>query len=314
MNAKSWVLIIGAILGSTGLSQWYVQHQEAAKELKYLIVTTDDAGWCPAVNEATIKALEFGLVKSTSIMVVCPGFDEFAAFATSHPEYDYGVHLTLTSDNSDFSWGPILGSSVPSLIRADGNFWRHASEVAEHADIDDVTRELEAQIRRALDRGIRITHLDHHMWVLLQRPDLFEVFVKLGLEFNIPIRAHREFNSDESGPRLQNPDDYHRIIQPLTARHDYLFDSIEANNYLISPDNKESYFLNAVRGLQPGVSEFVIHCSVNRPDMKRPPAVERREADFAVFTSQRMRDEIQKLGIRIIDWKELAELRKQGTI
>ncbi len=281
---------------------------------RYLIVTADDAGLCPAVNEATIAALESGLVSSASIMVVSPGFEEFAQYAVAHPEHDYGVHLALTSENPDMRWGPLLGAAVPSLTKMDGLFWRKSEEVAEHAVAEEVGRELEAQIRRALDRGIRVSHLDHHMWVLLQRPDLLEVFVRLGLEFQIPLRIHREFVAEECGGKLQNAADYQRLIQPLVDRKDRLLDFIETNNYRVPADEKRAYFLKALRSLPPGVSEFVIHCTVVRPGLQMPSAPERRQADFRFFTSPEFRSEIRQLGIRTINWKRLAELRLQGAI
>lgn len=314
MKSRSRVLWIGLVLVVWGIAQWFIWRAMEAADARYLIITADDAGLCPAVNEATVQALEFGLVKSTSIMSVCPGFDEFADYAVAHPAYDYGVHLVLTSENPDFSWGPILGASVPSLVRADGAFWRKSEEVAEHADAGEVAQELEAQVRRVLDRGITVTHLDHHMWVLLQRPDLFEVFVKLGLEFNVPLRIHRDFIKEECGGALQDANEYQRIIKPLVDRKDVLIDFIETNNYLVAPQNKSVHFTNALRTLPPGISEFVIHCSVNRPGMAMPSGVDRRAADLKVFTSREIRDEIRQLGIRVVDWKELVELRKRGTI
>ncbi|WP_010587006.1 polysaccharide deacetylase family protein [Schlesneria paludicola] len=309
---RRW-LIIGALVLGWGGSQ-YIWSAFVAANAQYLIVTADDAGLCPAVNDATIKALEFGLVSSATIMVVCPGFDEFAEYAVAHPEHDYGVHLVLTSENPDFRWGPILGAAVPSLVRMDGSFWRRSQEVAQHAVAEEVGRELEAQVRRALDRGIRVSHLDHHMWVMLQRPDLLDVFVKLGLEFQIPLRIHRDFVAEECGAALQKAEEYKRLIQPLVDRGDRLVDFIESNNYNVSPKNKERYYVNALRKLPTGVSEFVIHCAVNHPGGFLPSALDRREADFRVFTSEGMRNEIKRLDVQIISWKELAELRKKGKI
>ena len=313
-NHRAKLLLIVAGIATWMSASWYSWRAIESSNVQYLIITTDDAGLCPAVNEATAQALEFGLVSSASIMVVCPGFDEFAEYAVKHPEFDYGVHLVLTSEDPQNRWGPILGAAVPSLVRMDGSFWRKAEEVSEHANTEEVGRELEAQVRRALDRGIRITHLDHHMWVMLQRPDLFEVFVRLGLEFKIPLRVHREFVAEECGKAWQNADEYHRIVRPLIDRGDRLFDFIETNNYLASPKQKRNYFINALRSLKPGVSEFVVHCTVNRPGMVLPTAVNRREADFHIFTSAETRNEIQQLRIEIINWKDIVRLQKCGTI
>ena len=275
---------------------------------RYLMIHADDAGLCAAVNEATIQAMEDGVVSSASIMVVCSGFDEIADYATAHPEKDFGVHLVLTCDASDMEWGPILKDNVPSLIQRNGVFWRNSEDVAANAKLEDVDRELRAQVQRALDRGIKVSHLDHHMWVLTQRPEFFAIYVKLSRDFKIPIRLHRYFASKEFGESMQDENAYHSIIEPLIRSGYPMFDFIETRNYQVPAPQKLKYYLNVLQRLEPGISEVVIHCSVNRPGMLLPGAAERREADFAAFTSAEIANEIQRLNIKLVNWKDMVKM------
>src|SRR5689334_2807738 len=84
---------------------------------KLIIVHADDLAETHAVNAAATKAMEAGTINSASIMVACPWFPEMADYAKSHPDADFGLHLTMTSERVYYRWGPVAAKDkVPSLL------------------------------------------------------------------------------------------------------------------------------------------------------------------------------------------------------
>ena len=131
-----------------------LSNPEAATS-KFLIFHADDAGMCNSVNQATIQALENGLVTSTSIMVPTPQFAEFADYAKKNCDRDFGIHLTLTSEWKSLRWKPLLPrEKVESLVDCDGYFWKDVVSVARNVLVSDVEAELTAQIERAIANDI----------------------------------------------------------------------------------------------------------------------------------------------------------------
>jgi chitin disaccharide deacetylase len=82
-------------------------------------------------------------------MVPCPWFPEIADYAKAHPDLDFGLHLTLTSERVYYRWGPLASKDkVPSLIDENGYF-HHDWNAAPKINPADVELELRAQIDRA---------------------------------------------------------------------------------------------------------------------------------------------------------------------
>jgi len=147
------------------------------------IVHADDIGMCHAANEGAFEALANGPATCGSIMVPCPWFREAADHARAHPELDLGVHLTLNCEWDHYRWGPLAGrSAVPSLLDDQGFLPRTTLEVAQRARPEEVAIELRAQVERALEAGVDVTHLDSHMGTCFF-PQFVEVYGGLAREF-----------------------------------------------------------------------------------------------------------------------------------
>lgn len=171
-----------------------------------LIIHADDIGMCYSANKASIEAYEKGVVSSGSLMAPAPWFMEAAAYFGSHPEFDVGVHITLTSEWKLYRWPPVAPKDkVPGLVSKDGFMYRTSEEVAEHADGREVEAEIRAQIERVLEFGIKPTHLDTHMGTVHYRPEFLEAYVGLAVEYGIPVMLHGSASDSERGCRVWFP-------------------------------------------------------------------------------------------------------------
>lgn len=152
-------------------------------DARLVIVNADDLGLSHAANAATFEALRGGLATSASIMVPAPWARE-AAY--QYRGEDIGVHLTLNAEYDRYRWGPI--THAPSLYDGDGGFPRTVDDLWDHADLDEVRRELRAQVERAILWGFDVTHLDSHLGALQLRPEFFDVYLDLAVDFRLPLR------------------------------------------------------------------------------------------------------------------------------
>src|SRR5216683_6769842 len=226
-------------------------------DAKLLIVHADDVGMTHAVNAATIKALESGGVNSASIMVPCPWFPEIADYAKSHPQADFGLHLTLTSERVYYRWGPVSSKDkTPSLVDENGYF-HHDWTAATRIDPKEAELELRAQIDRAYAMGIRPTHLDSHQYRLIDNgKELFQEFLRVAHDYKLPAFVARDWFAER--PYLES------ILSPADIVLDHTV-TIDPN---VPPEKWSEFYKTALKNLQPGVTEFVIHLAYADEEMK----------------------------------------------
>ena len=152
-------------------------------DAKLVIINADDLGSCHSANVGVFECLATGTVTSATLMVPCPWAREASS---RYRGEDVGVHLTLNAEYELYRWGPI--THAPSLLGGDGGFPRTVEDVWDHADLDEVRRECRAQIERAILWGFDVSHLDSHMGTLQLRPEFFDVYLDLAVEFGLPLR------------------------------------------------------------------------------------------------------------------------------
>tara|TARA_B100000767_G_scaffold275069_1_gene310294 strand:+ start:1134 stop:1970 length:837 start_codon:yes stop_codon:yes gene_type:complete len=273
-----------------------------AQEPKLLIIHADDAGLSNSQNRAIIESLKNGLVNSYSIMTPCPCFDEIGDFAKSNPQYDYGIHLTLTCEWESYKFGPVSPiESVRSLVNEDGYFYKTRNELKAFADIKEIKKELNAQIQKAFDYGLNPTHIDSHMYSVGINTECFNLYKELEKVYKIPILINDELL------KMVGLDPKRNIKE-----NDFVIENMCLGNYSqFSNDKLKSYYLDFIQNITGGLSIILIHPAYDDNEMKsitinHPNFGSKwRQIDFDVFNDKRMISEIKKNEIQLISWRDL---------
>ncbi len=306
-----WLWMGGVFLVASAL---WGQTATLAERLGYnrqdrlLIINADDAGLSHSENEATLDAMRRGLVGSSTIMATGPWFPEIAAAASADPGLDFGVHLVVTSEWDPMRWGPVLGRmTVPSLVDPLGYFPGSVRALHAQAKPAEVEAECRAQIQKALAAGVDVTHLDMHMHALALDAKLFEVYLKLAREFDLPARflATREETYAAQWARFKQEG----IVTP-----DRLYPGAVQPGETV-PD----VWRRVIRSLKPGVSELYIHVSLDHPEMRALTGKEPmrtgwqdRIEEYRIFTvDPELRRLLEIQGIKLVRWRDLRDLQRR---
>jgi chitin disaccharide deacetylase len=268
----------------------------AAAEDRLLIVNCDDLGMCHSANEGVYDALRRGFATSATLMVPCPWAREAAA---GYRGEDVGVHLTLTAEWELYRWGPV--TQAPSLLGGEGGFPRTVEDAWDHADLDEVRRELRAQVERAILWGFDVTHLDSHMGTLQLRPEFFDVYLDLAVEFDLPIRLSGASTQELIGFPFRELAAEEGI---LSTDHLIVYNGVGARTALE----------RLLADMRPGVTEIFLHPSTDHSELRAlAPDWQRRVDDHFLLTEdEAMRSLVERSGVRLIGWRELRELQRSS--
>jgi len=268
---------------------------------RLLIIHADDYGMSHSVNRATTEALENGWITSASILVPCPWFQEVARITSKHTDWDLGIHQALNSEWTDFRWGSVSGrDKVPSLYDAQGYLPLETAAVAQNAKMSDVEYELRAQIDRAKAAGIHLTHLDTHMAALMQSPDLFKVYAKMGHDYGLPILLERT-GTHGLPPGIDLPAD-EVLVQNVVSMEP----GVDAKGWF-------DWYKKALTPLAPGVYQLIVHLAYDDDEMRGATwdhpdwGAAWRQQDFNLVKSAEFRQFLKEQGFVLVTWKELAK-------
>jgi len=132
-----------------------------------LIIRGDDAGSCESADLAIMEACDHDIVRNVSVMVPGPTFAHSARLLAGRTDLCLGLHVTLNAEWAGPKWGPVLPvSHVPTLVDAHGYFLPTPEDLQRRGfDEQQAMAEVEAQLCRAREAGLKIRYLDEHMMV-----------------------------------------------------------------------------------------------------------------------------------------------------
>jgi predicted glycoside hydrolase/deacetylase ChbG (UPF0249 family) len=282
---------------------------------RLVITHADDIGMCHASIQAYQDLFAFGTLKSGAVMVPCPWFPAAAAVQRRQPAYDLGVHLVLTSEWDLYRWRPLTaGVTGSSLVDDEGFFPRSDAEVQERADAKEVASELRAQVQRALDFGMDVTHIDTHMGAVAH-PKFIPAYIQLATQFRLPplipkgdAAMYQSFGMDEATAQF---------LAQLTAsleEQGLVLVDFAAGLPLDAPDGQLEVAKRMFGNLKAGLTHFILHPAVDTPELRAiTPDWESRVANYRLFLSEAFKQFLEREGIVLIGYREVREAMRQSA-
>lgn len=253
-----------------------------------VIVRLDDAGFCHAADMGIEKVLNEGVVSAVSVMVVTPWLDEAVEMLKKHPEVSIGVHTCINSEWTPYRWGPVLPpSEVPTLVDEWGKFYGTRKRMMErNPNLDEVEKELRAQVELARRKGLKLSYMDHHMSGAVTTPEMRARFERVARDYGLAVSR---WFQETQGPVI----------------------------YSVEPAKKPDFLVEEIRKLKtPGTYLIVAHVGVNTPELAAlkdlnptGPAnmAEHREAEMNALCDPRLKQVMRDKQFELIGYDVLRE-------
>jgi hopanoid biosynthesis associated protein HpnK len=263
----------------------------SARPRRGLIVTADDFGLHPAVNEAVELAHREGVLTAASLMVGAPAAADAVARARRLPSLRVGLHLVLADGAA-----VLPREKIPALLNAHGCFGDDmASDGVRFFFLPHVRRQLEAEIRAQFEAyaatGLPLDHVNAHKHFHLH-PTVLSLMLRIGRDFG--LRAVR-LPAEATAPTLLRP-----WLRLLAQRLDKA--GIAHNDQVVgvaqSGRMNEAVLLETLDRLPAGVTEIYTHPATVSGSVIAPSMPDYRHAEeLAALLSPRVRSAVEKLGI-----------------
>lgn len=270
-----------------------------------LIVNGDDFGMTPGISAGVLAAHRNGILTSCSVLGnsvdIVPAFRLLRAA----PELGVGLHLTL------FGGSPVsAASTVPSLV-VNGKFASDMNSllfVLLRAREAEVNIEFDAQIRRALDVGLDLDHLDVHLH-LDHLPAIARVITALAKRYS--LRAERRLSERVRMTEMRNLRRacYACALKVLgAARRSGAHTGVTSVGFMHSGHLTEDGLYRLIADLPYGHYELICHPGMDDRDgtCDKRRIKYRPRAELDALVAPRIRRLVGERGIRLCRWRDLS--------
>lgn len=272
-----------------------------------LILTADDFGLWPEVNDAVIAGYESGVISSASLRVSATASHSAAVAARIRPGLSVGLQLVLSGGNST-----LPRRHIRDLVDSSGRFVERPLEAVWHYRRrgglrEQLKSEIRAQIEKFLSTGLSLSFVSSHHNLHLQ-PSILSLLKELAEDY--PVLALRrpctrlvQYEKSSGVGGIEG-----RVETALIGAM-VRYGGMRARGFVgpdrvdvLCPDRPatEGAVVRRLASLGSGVTELVC-----RPGSLLPQFDGMAEA--AIVTSRRIRDAITAGGAELISYRTLFE-------
>ena len=172
--------------------------------------------------------------------------------------------------------------------------------------------ELQTQVRKALEWGVDITHMDTHMGTVAH-PKFAQAYIQTGIQNRLPLMMMRGDASayQRAGLNASTAALIANFVNSLEEQGVPLLDNL-SRMPLDQPEGQLEIAKKMFGELPVGVTHFIIHPSVETPELRAiTPDWSSRAANYKTFMSKELRDFLNNSGVQIIGYRALRDLIRQ---
>lgn len=219
---------------------------------KKINFNADDFGRDKPTNQKILDFFKSGQIDSASLMINMPAAAEAVKLARKNPKLRVGLHLNLTKGKPVSKF-----EEVKSLLGRDSRFlgWFALGKklTLGQIKIEELKKEIRAQIKKFLSFGLKINHLDSHHHIHIHST-VFKIL--------LPILKEYKVKNVRLGKKVISP----RTIKGklITAMYQNLNKSVEKAglsvlNQVIDPDWFKAVPEEIIKKLPEGKYEIILH-------------------------------------------------------